>query len=82
MNEKNWENETYKIYGDLKNKTWSYEELKKYFDINGNEYAEVKEDFEMNYFSFKKGEYANIFQTNTGYLIRLSILSIINRKRN
>ena len=76
---KNWHCDNYTIYGDNKNRNFSYNDLKEYFNINGREYAEVKKDFEGNYFSFKQGELVTINQTFKGYQIRLSHLSLDQR---
>lgn len=75
MKYKNWKCEAYNIYGDNTHRQYGYQELKEYFNITGEAYAECIKDFIGNpkkseYYTYQKGKIVAIDKTYRGFLIR------------
>ena len=72
---RNFKCNPYHIYGDSSGKNWSYQELKRFFNIDGSPYAECITDFtgdqaKREHYNFNAGEYVSIRETFTGFEIR------------
>jgi len=63
----NWRCNAYHVYGDKSNKDWSYQELKKYFEINGTDCAVCIKQFVGEFFTFNVSDFVQVNVTADGY---------------
>lgn len=71
---------TYHIYGDNTSKVWSFESVSEYFVVTQGSYAMcirplIGDPAKCEYYTFNRGDYVQINQTNSGFEIRKSELN-------